>query len=136
MATPTNTVTLLSRLAYAAKKSRVSILWAEPLTPNGIDLLAKLYDLGVLQHIEREAGGFRLFLKYVAGRPAARIHPFVNTGRGRHYASCKIMEEIAAHNGGSTFLISTDRGILTHHECLAQRCGGYILTAVLFTAVK
>jgi hypothetical protein len=92
----------------------------------------QLQGWGLIAHCEpgQRASGLRVYLRYVGGRPAARIHVFFAKRTQTHVLSISVLAQVARAQAGAHLIIATTRGWLSVDECLRFRCGGVLVAAV------
>lgn len=94
-------------------------------------LLQLLYSNGVIRGFFCERLTIKVFLKYVCGQPALRKIRLVTRPSARAYWSLKqLSRRYNAHSFSGFYVISTDKGLRTSHECMFHRLSGEVLLQI------
>jgi hypothetical protein len=89
--------------------------------------------VGAVTHYEAGPGsygrrGLRWFLRYVSLRPGGFFFQYTLRLSGAFFVSLGALRSYVTARGGARLLLCTSRGLMTHHDCLRHRCGGFLVS--------
>ena len=96
-------------------------------TKFNISVLLLLQRIGYIYSYTIVKKSIYIKLKYnVDGTPLIKRVAFLNKKNAKNNIGYKNLNLVANHYRGSTLCILTNKGMLTHLECIKYRCGGFL----------
>lgn len=108
-------------------------------------LLLVLQKCGVLAHVEpiftnatiqpqlkykKQTKKLRLYLRYINGRPAARVWVSTTAGQRTHRPSLSALRVLSQTYAGLHLIFKTPQGLLTLEDCIRLRTSGVLWVGV------
>lgn len=92
------------------------------------DIAKKLEGLGFLESVERSGGDLRIKLSYHKKQPVIMSIQLISRPGLRVYLSAKDLDQ---KKGPSVYIVTTNKGILSHKEAVKQNVGGEVIAEIL-----
>ena len=92
------------------------------------EVAKKLKDLGFLETVEKEDGKMKVSLSYHKKEPVVISIKLVSRPGLRIYKSVRELEE---KKGPSIYILTTNKGILSHKEAIKKNIGGEVIAEIL-----
>ena len=95
------------------------------------NLLQILYNNGVIRGFYCEHLTIKVYLKYYYGKPAIRHLRLITKPSVRAYWPLSYLSwQYNYHSLSGFYIVSTNRGLLTSHECMIYRISGEVLLKI------
>lgn len=94
-------------------------------------LLQLLYNNGVIRGFFCERLTIKVFLKYYYGKPTLRQIRLITKPSSRAYWSLRhLSRRYNLHSLSGFYVVSTDKGLMTSHECMFHGLSGEVLLKI------
>lgn len=124
-------------IAASKKQPYVQILY----TRKTILLIRKLYQIGAINQFlilesSKESRKYkkkfiRFSVMFYKNTPYIKALKLLSRPSKMYPITLKILNIVERYSGESLLILSTSKGLLTHKECLKQRCSGLVLCSAL-----